>query len=132
MMTEDLNNILLAVAGFLFVIALIALTAWGFKAFVLSSGARGGAGFLKGREKRLGVVEIASIDGRRKLLLVRRDDVEHLILIGGPVDMVIETGIFGRRSLDPALQDVVIGHTNPTELGPPPDFAKLWPGTRGG
>jgi flagellar protein FliO/FliZ len=126
-MPEDLNNILLAIAGFLFVIALIALTAWGFKAFVLSSGGRGGSGFLKGRDKRLGVVETASVDGRRKLILIRRDDVEHLIMIGGPVDMVIETGIFGRRSLDPPLQDVVIGQP---DLGPPPDFGKLWPASR--
>ncbi|MFM9943001.1 MAG: hypothetical protein ACKVP7_26320 [Hyphomicrobiaceae bacterium] len=44
-------------------------------------------------EPRLGVVEQASVDGRRRLLLVRRDGVEHLIMTGGPVDMVIETGI---------------------------------------
>lgn len=42
---------------------------------------------------RIGIVEQANVDGRRKLLLVRRDDVEHLILTGGPVDLVIETGI---------------------------------------
>jgi flagellar protein FliO/FliZ len=144
-MTEDLNNILLAIAGFLFVIALIALTAWGFKAFVLSGGGRSGSGFLRSRDKRLGVIEVASVDKRRRLLLVRRDDVEHLIMIGGPVDMVIETGIFGRRSMDPALQDVVVPQPvrpephplNPLPqvdpLGPPPDFGRLWPptGTRG-
>lgn len=44
-------------------------------------------------EKRLDVVDYANIDGRRKLVLIRRDDVEHLILTGGPVDVVIETGI---------------------------------------
>lgn len=43
--------------------------------------------------RRLGVVEHASIDGKRRLILVRRDDVEHLIITGGPVDMVVETGI---------------------------------------
>jgi hypothetical protein len=43
--------------------------------------------------RRLGVVETASVDGRRRLVLIRRDNVEHLIMIGGPVDMVIETGI---------------------------------------
>jgi hypothetical protein len=41
----------------------------------------------------LDVVEHANVDGRRKLLLIRRDDVEHLIMTGGPVDVVIETGI---------------------------------------
>ena len=50
---------------------------------------------MRPREKRLGVVETASVDQKRRLLLVRRDDVEHLIIIGGPVDMVVETGIKG-------------------------------------
>ena len=43
--------------------------------------------------KRLDVVDQAAVDGRRRLVLVRRDDVEHLIMTGGPVDVVIETGI---------------------------------------
>ena len=44
-------------------------------------------------DKRLEVIDHASVDGRRRLLLIRRDDVEHLIMTGGPVDVVIETGI---------------------------------------
>lgn len=44
-------------------------------------------------EKRLDVVDQANVDGRRRLVLIRRDDVEHLIMTGGPVDVVIETGI---------------------------------------
>ncbi|HET6389810.1 hypothetical protein [Hyphomicrobium sp.] len=44
-------------------------------------------------DRRLEVVDHANVDGRRKLILVRRDDVEHLIMTGGPVDVVIETGI---------------------------------------
>lgn len=44
-------------------------------------------------ERRLDVVEQASIDGKRRLILIRRDGVEHLIMTGGPVDVVIETGI---------------------------------------
>lgn len=43
--------------------------------------------------RRLGVVETAGVDGRRRLVLIRRDNVEHLIMTGGPVDVVIETGI---------------------------------------
>jgi hypothetical protein len=49
-------------------------------------------------ERRLAVVEQASVDGRRRLLLIRRDDVEHLIMTGGPVDVVIETGIHPQRA----------------------------------
>lgn len=48
-------------------------------------------------ERRLSVVEQTSVDSRRKLLLVKRDGVEHLIMIGGPVDVVIETGIGAPR-----------------------------------
>jgi flagellar protein FliO/FliZ len=44
-------------------------------------------------ERRLSITEQFNLDGRRRLILVRRDDVEHLIMTGGPVDMVIETGI---------------------------------------
>jgi hypothetical protein len=44
-------------------------------------------------ERRLDIVEQSNLDGRRRLILIRRDDVEHLIMTGGPVDMVIETGI---------------------------------------
>ncbi len=49
-------------------------------------------------DPRLYVSEQASLDGRRRLLLVRRDDVEHLIMTGGPVDVVIETGISVRHA----------------------------------
>jgi flagellar protein FliO/FliZ len=48
-------------------------------------------------EPRLGVMEHARVDSRRMLVLIRRDDVEHLIMTGGPVDVVIETGIAAPR-----------------------------------
>jgi hypothetical protein len=56
-------------------------------------------------EKRLAVVEHASVDGRRRLVLVRRDNVEHLIMTGGPVDVVIETGIENGKPAAPAPAD---------------------------
>jgi len=43
--------------------------------------------------RRLSVSEQFNLDNRRRLILVRRDNVEHLIMTGGPVDVVIETGI---------------------------------------
>ena len=42
---------------------------------------------------RLAVMDVAEVDQRRRLVLLRRDDVEHLVMIGGPADIVIETGI---------------------------------------
>jgi len=50
-------------------------------------------GGSKGRAKRLQVMDATPIDGRRRVLLVRRDDVEHLVMIGGPNDLVIEPSI---------------------------------------
>lgn len=51
-----------------------------------------GAG--RGRVPRLSVIDAAEFgDGRRKLVLVRRDNVEHLLMVGGPSDVVIETNI---------------------------------------
>jgi flagellar protein FliO/FliZ len=44
-------------------------------------------------ERRLGVLEQANVDGRRRLILIKRDNVEHLIMTGGPVDVLIESGI---------------------------------------
>lgn len=49
-------------------------------------------------ERRLDIVEQSTLDGRRRLVLIRRDDVEHLIMTGGPVDVVIETGIGPKRT----------------------------------
>jgi len=114
----EFDTLILGVATFLFVVALVALLIWAFKAFV---GKSSSANFLRPREKRLGVVETASVDAKRKLLLVRRDDVEHLLIIGGPVDLVVETGIKGRPHLGPPHDDVIIAKA---EARPVPDFGK--------
>jgi len=117
--TTDTDSIILGVAAFLFAFALIALIAWAFKTFVLTG--RSGPGLLRGRDRRLGVVETASVDGHRKLILIRRDAVEHLIMTGGPVDVLIETGIAGQQPLGPPLEDVIIARA---ETRPAPDFSK--------
>src|SRR5688572_23932418 len=72
-------------------------------------------------EPRLAVMEQASVDRMRRLVLIRRDDVEHLIMTGGPVDVVIETGIKGRRHLEPPLEDVIIARS---DTRPAPDYGK--------
>jgi len=77
------------VAALAFVLALIAVLAWAMRRFGLFSNvipARGG-------KRRLGVVESATIDAKRRLVLIRRDDREHLLLLGANNDAVIETGI---------------------------------------
>ncbi|MGX5668102.1 flagellar biosynthetic protein FliO [Rhizobium daejeonense] len=57
--------------------------------------------FVRGgrnRQPRLQVLDAAAVDARRRLVLVRRDNVEHLVMIGGPTDIVIESGIGDDRA----------------------------------
>lgn len=56
-----------------------------------------GSLFRQKAVRRLSVTEQFNLDNRRRLILVRRDDVEHLIMTGGPVDIVLETGIAAPR-----------------------------------
>ncbi|MBU2582110.1 MAG: flagellar biosynthetic protein FliO [Alphaproteobacteria bacterium] len=76
----------------LFVAAAIIAGALMWRSYV--DGGAPGAGIFRNKvEKRLEVVDQATLDGRRRLVLIRRDNTEHLIMTGGPVDVVIETGI---------------------------------------
>jgi len=44
-------------------------------------------------QRRLAIVEALPLDGRRRLVLVRRDGTEHLLLVGAEGSTVIESGI---------------------------------------
>src|SRR5271169_5155544 len=55
------------------------------------------------RQPRLGLVDAFSLDGQRQLVLVRRDNVEHLVMIGGPNDVLVESQI--NRALTPAREN---------------------------
>lgn len=51
-------------------------------------------GRVRGRRgSRLGISEYYELDKTRRLVLIRRDDVEHLMLVGGNQDVVIESNI---------------------------------------
>jgi flagellar protein FliO/FliZ len=78
------------VVAFVIVLGLIALTFWLIRRF---GGTRVGTTAARGRQPRLAVVDAAPVDGRRRLVLVRRDNVEHLLMIGGPTDIVVEENI---------------------------------------
>jgi hypothetical protein len=73
----------------LVVLALIGLTAWLVRRF----GANRLGNTARGRQPRLAVIDAATVDGRRRLVLIRRDNIEHLLMIGGPTDVVIEPNI---------------------------------------
>jgi len=72
------------------VLGLLALAFWLVRRF---GGGRLGGASTRGRQPRLAMIDQAAIDNRRRLVLIRRDNVEHLLIIGGPTDVVIEQNI---------------------------------------
>ncbi|MHC5652882.1 flagellar biosynthetic protein FliO [Stappia sp. ICDLI1TA098] len=70
------------------VLALISIFVWVLRR-IASTRALGG----RSRQPRIAVMDAAALDARRRLVLIRRDNVEHLILVGGPSDVVVEQNI---------------------------------------
>lgn len=83
------SDYLTAVVALAFVVGLIALIGWAVRRFGLIPGA---SAVIRGG-RRIKIVEVTPIDVRRKLVLIRRDEAEHLVLLGTQRDLVIETGI---------------------------------------
>lgn len=85
----DWSLYLRAVLAFIFVLGLIGAVA-------LAARRLPGVG-LKGplgRRRRLSISEVLPLDGRRRVLLIKRDGVEHLVLTGGAGgDLLLEAGI---------------------------------------
>jgi flagellar protein FliO/FliZ len=111
-----------------------------FLAFLVVLGLIGGAAYLvrrfgadrlgttaaRGRQPRLAVIDATPVDSRRRLVLIRRDNVEHLLLIGGPSDVVVEPNIVraaAARDTQPARA------ATPAEPGRAAALAEsnLWP-----
>jgi flagellar protein FliO/FliZ len=114
--------------AFLIVLGLIGVTAWAVRRF--GNARLGGA--VRGRQPRLAVIDYASVDGRRRLILVRRDNVEHLLMIGGPTDVVVEPNIV--RATPAAAREVplsrppAVGETLPRVIPLPETAANgSWP-----
>ncbi len=72
----------------IFVLGLIAACSWFGKRMGLTPRVTGAKG-----DSRIGVIEVQAVDARRKLLLIRRDNVEHLILLNGDRDLLVESNI---------------------------------------
>jgi len=107
--------------AFVAVLALIGVAAWLVRRFASN---RLGANTNRGRMPRLAVIDAAAVDGRRRLVLVRRDNIEHLLMIGGPTDIVVEPNIVrampGRDQL-PARPAVASPEPQPPRITPLPD-----------
>lgn len=103
---------------------------WAYRVYVLGDTSFNFSSvlFRPRREPRLTISEQASVDSRRRLVLIRRDDVEHLIMTGGPVDIVIETGIAAEARPAAAssenAQGGTAGRSPPVFSRPPRSFGQ--------
>jgi flagellar protein FliO/FliZ len=73
-----------------FVVLLIVACAWIARRLGL-----GGRLVTSGGKRRLAILEVLPLDGKRRLVLLKRDGVEHLLLLGQQSDLVIERGSAG-------------------------------------
>ncbi|MFM7347447.1 MAG: flagellar biosynthetic protein FliO [Tagaea sp.] len=73
-------------AALAFVLALVALVAWLARRFL-----PGAAGVQAGKKRRLAIVENLALDPKTRAVLLRRDDAEHLIVLGPNAATKIET-----------------------------------------
>lgn len=105
------------------VLGIAAIAGGAFYWMYLGNGTGAGGLFGPKPERRLAVVEHANVDGRRRLLLVRRDDVEHLIMTGGPIDVVLETGI-GAPTPPATVVTSPIARTRPALASAEPDVPR--------
>lgn len=84
----DLMLSLKAVAAFAFVMGLMYLLSYALRRFGIA-----GQGMLTGAKRRLRVVEYLPLDAKHRLVLIRRDQKEHLIVLGPAGETVVETNI---------------------------------------
>lgn len=100
MIADNYWQFVLALAA---VLALIFALAW--VARRLGLGGRLAA--VGGKRRRLAIVEVMPLDAKRRLVLLRRDGAEHLVLLGLGGDVVIE------RAIGAAPQDTLFTLENP-------------------
>ncbi|TBX98552.1 flagellar biosynthetic protein FliO [Rhizobium laguerreae] len=104
------SRFLLAAGGVGLALLLLIIVLWVIRSRAPSPFVRGG----RNRQPRLQVLDAAAVDARRRLVLVRRDEVEHLIMIGGPSDIVIESRILPAAAEQPESAN----RPQPVELRP--------------
>ena len=113
----------------LFFVAILAAMGVGFWLVRRFASNRLGNNTNRGRMPRLAVIDAAAVDGRRRLVLVRRDNVEHLLMIGGPTDIVVESNIVRATVAREQIQQrpgLAVEPPSPPRIAPLPD-AQPWP-----
>jgi flagellar protein FliO/FliZ len=82
----DLAGLLRFAVALGVVLLLIAAVAWLARRFMA------GGAIPYGKKRRLSLIEMLPLDGKSRLAIVRRDEVEHLIVLGPAAATVIESG----------------------------------------
>lgn len=78
-------------AALIFVLALIGAVAFALRASgVMPAGAPRAR---RGGQRRLAVLETLYLDPKRRLVLISRDGVEHLVILGATGELLVETGV---------------------------------------
>ena len=101
--------------GVIAVVALAAIVFW--VARRMTRGLNFSDGGQRGKRSRLGVIDAFDIDRQRRLILLRRDNVEHLVMIGGPNDVLIEPTI--RRGVAQAARSQAASSGQPATTPTP-------------
>lgn len=87
-MWSELPQMLRLFAALIFVVSLMGGLALLLKRFGLS-----GATPESPKQKRLKVIESLPLDARRRLVLIQRDNKQHLVILGASGETVVETDI---------------------------------------
>lgn len=87
------------------ILGLLAAALWVVRRYDIALPGRVGAGTASGR--RVAVIERLQLDAKRSVVLLRRDDREHLFVLLPERVEVIETDI-ASPSFAPAKQDMVL------------------------
>lgn len=95
----DAEGYLRFVFALAFVLALIGVLAWVARRYGFAPPAR-----RPGQPRRIEVVETIALDSRRRLILVRRDDTEHLLLTGGPNDLLVHSAHARPPVMEPGIE----------------------------
>jgi len=82
------SDIWTVITVLIIVLVLIVLAVWALKLVFRAS-----SSIARGRQRRLAVIDTVVLDAKRSLILIRRDNVEHLIISNGANDVVVESGI---------------------------------------
>ena len=88
-MEIDAVNYLKFILALVFVLGLIG----GFAILAKRAGLGNRGPIVRGKSKRLSIIESMSLDPKRRVVLIRRDNAEHLVLLGVQNEQIIETGL---------------------------------------